>query len=703
MAQLTLSQVAHQQTSFKEEKDGVRIPCPAHGGEDLNCKIWEREDGTIWAHCWSHRCDPKDILAALNISNENSSPPPSQQRENPSNNKPSTSRKPIAVYQHPDGNPRPVYRTDHNGPCARDNCSKDDPHKHIWGPGSPKGCYLLSWGPDDIKNALVLVEGEKAALALKNHLAVTKTKGYTPVSWRGGTSAAGNANYELCKDRIVICWPDNDEVGRKAMKAASEQAVVTGATSILGIPTTGSDGRDAADLSAEQSLTLLKKAVRVKVEKARGRQVEDSPEGLETAMENSNTTVWYNEREGSFYTLTSPDQPTILEYKDVERMKVIDDNARAALRVQVSKNFVFERRSGNDVYYKPAYFTEDKFSTTLRAQGNTNGFDPVKVWLESLPAWDDQPRIEPLLDTLFEANDPGLAAWAGRAIFIGGVTRTYEPGAIYDRYPILVGRQELTKSATLSALVPDHRWYTDSLDAGADEKTTIERAGSSLIVEFSELAGIRKWELERLKKFLSKTHDRARRAWGRETTDMPRRWVGVGTANPQSYGILPNDETGNRRFTVIAMSPRKFDFQDILHALTQNRDQIWAEALQKYRQAKNTGYNPALLYRLSDELKPASEKVVRSYVIRDEHAYDIALKATETFIIQGSTHSMEQILANYDVFTIEESGEKMTLHRRLATDVGQELRGLGWERDDRPRSIKGVKKRWWSPPKEFIE
>ena len=687
---------------YTRDGEAYRICCPAHGGDDHNLKIWD-EDGRLGAMCWSHECEYKDIMAALGISNGNKDKTETKKKKPKKKNTPPKKSKPvevkeknlIAVYQHPDGNPRPVYRTDHDGMCHRKNCDEEGPHKHVWGPGSPKGCYLLVWGEDSPKNILVLVEGEKAAKALQVALEETKTTGYTAVSWRGGWTAAKDANYELCKGRTVLCWPDDDDKGREAMRDASKKAVVAGATNILGIPTKGKTKKDAADYKPETVIKILKKAKPVKTDVTI--PVEDSPAGLEEALDRYATSVWYNEREGSFHLLGRKISKQNLAHDDVSDMELMDDNARAALRVEISKRYVFEKKTSNSVVFKPAYFSEDKFGTTLRYLGHHNSYDPVQVWMESLPEWDKKSRIEKLFSTLFEADSPAIAAWAGRAIFIGGVTRTYRPGSVYDRYPILVGPQELTKSATLSALVPDDRWYTDSLDAGADDKTTIERAGSVLLVEFSELSGIRKWELETLKKFLSKRKDTARRAWGKETSVMPRRWVGVGTANPQSYGILPNDETGNRRFTIVSMAPKKYDFKAILHAINLERDQLWAEALHIYRKADNAGENTALLYRLPDNLKEESERTVQQYAIRDENAREIAMKATLDFM-GGHPYSMQEVLINAGVFSESDEGEKMPQHKRLSTEVGQELRILGWERDKNARTLKGKRKRWWVSP-----
>jgi hypothetical protein len=42
-----------------------RIRCPAHGGRDFNCAVWEDERGQVRFRCWSRGCNPRAIRRAL--------------------------------------------------------------------------------------------------------------------------------------------------------------------------------------------------------------------------------------------------------------------------------------------------------------------------------------------------------------------------------------------------------------------------------------------------------------------------------------------------------------------------------------------------------------------------------------------------------------------------------------------------------------
>ena len=114
---------------------------------------------------------------------------------------------------------------------------------------------LLAWEDDNPdSDTLVLIEGEKAATALINH----NVPGFTPVTWRGGAKAVEKANYNLCKDRIVILWPDNDDAGFTAMILAGHKAISAGAAEVrivnaFDMPPKG----DAADIDAATSESML--------------------------------------------------------------------------------------------------------------------------------------------------------------------------------------------------------------------------------------------------------------------------------------------------------------------------------------------------------------------------------------------------------------------------------------------------------------
>ena len=98
------------------------------------------------------------------------------------------------------------------------------------------------------------------------------------------------------------------------------------------------------------------------------------------------------------------------------------------------------------------------------------------------------------------------------------------------------------------------------------------------LVEAPELKGMKRAEMEHIKVTLSRTSDRARKAYGRYTAEVQRQFIMVATTNDESY---LKDDTGNRRFWPVKTA--EID----LEGLKQDRDQIWAEAVRREAQGES--------------------------------------------------------------------------------------------------------------------
>jgi hypothetical protein len=235
---------------------------------------------------------------------------------------------------------------------------------------------------------------------------------------------------------------------------------------------------------------------------------------------------------------------------------VLNDAAVNRLWLTIDKKFSF----------RPGY---DFFVKVVEDVARLKSFHPVRDYLDGLE-WDRTARIDKWLTTYAGAASTPYTSAVGTLILIAAVRRVRKPGCKFDEMPVLeCPTQGTEKSTALAILAVRDEWFTDSLPLSADGQRTIEALAGRWIAEVAELYGMRKTEVEHIKAFLSRTQDRARMAYGRLVTEMPRQCVIIGTTNSEAY---LRDITGNRRFWPVAVE--RFD----LKALRHDRDQLWAEA-----------------------------------------------------------------------------------------------------------------------------
>jgi predicted P-loop ATPase len=199
----------------------------------------------------------------------------------------------------------------------------------------------------------------------------------------------------------------------------------------------------------------------------------------------------------------------------------------------------------------------------------SNRFDPIKEYFDAL-VWDKVPRLENWLKTYLGAEDTELNMWQGKLALVAGVRRVCQPGAKFDNIPVLEGPEGTGKSQALEILAGDPKNFSDQTILGVRDKEQQELLNGKRIYEIAELHGMKRAQIESVKAFCSRTHDRGRPAYGRAVIDKPRRCIMFGTTNDDAY---LKSQTGNRRFW-----PIKTSGYVKLEDLRREADQLWAEA-----------------------------------------------------------------------------------------------------------------------------
>jgi predicted P-loop ATPase len=135
----------------------------------------------------------------------------------------------------------------------------------------------------------------------------------------------------------------------------------------------------------------------------------------------------------------------------------------------------------------------------------------------------------------------------------------------------LEGAQGTLKSTALKTL--GQPWFTDEI-ADLGSKDAAMQVRGVWIIEIAELDAMSRSDIAKVKAFVSRSTDRYRPSYGMHVIEAPRESVFVGTVNHDSY---LKDETGGRRFWPVKCGVVNID------ALKRDRDQLWAEAVVRYR------------------------------------------------------------------------------------------------------------------------
>jgi hypothetical protein len=241
---------------------------------------------------------------------------------------------------------------------------------------------------------------------------------------------------------------------------------------------------------------------------------------------------------------------------------------------------------------------------------------------------------------------------------------------------ILEGEQGRKKSTALKVIAGED-FFTDTMPTIGDKDALLQIHGP-WIIEVQELDAFDKREATAVKSFMSVCRDRFRSPYGRTTKEHDRKNVFAGTTNRETYF---SDETGNRRFWPVATAR---DCDVVL--LAAERDQLWAEAVARYRGGEKwwlEGEAEALAKE--EQAKRTHEDVgaglwapritaaLRDGVLRNPLDQ---VRTADAYVIQPGCRDVSTGEILEHVMGISLQAVTTAMVRRAAA----ELRGLGWER-----------------------
>ena len=222
---------------------------------------------------------------------------------------------------------------------------------------------------------------------------------------------------------------------------------------------------------------------------------------------------------------------------------------------------------------------KDKVKDAKDAVFTRHRVHPIRDYLGGLE-WDGTPRLDTLVIDYLGAEDTALKRAMTRKHFVAAVARVMNPGCKYDYCLIVTGAEGIGKS-TLFAVMGGE-WFNDSL-VTMEGKSGMEQARGGWVIELPELGSIKRSDVEQVKAYISRQDDTYRPAYGTVVEKHPRQCVFCGTTN-ETYFL--KGDTGNRRFWVMAANPDQRKHEDVKADLAEERDQIWAEAVQRWREGE---------------------------------------------------------------------------------------------------------------------
>jgi predicted P-loop ATPase len=307
-----------------------------------------------------------------------------------------------------------------------------------------------------------------------------------------------------------------------------------------------------------------------------------------------------------------------------------------------------DRLTADWMQHHGIYVSVEVAGLAIQTVAKDCSFHPVRERLNSLK-WDGTKRIDGWLSLYLGVPPTPYANAVGSRWLISAVARIYEPGVKADCALILEGGQGLMKSTALKAI--GEPWFTDEIADLGTKDAAMQTRGVWLI-EIAELDSMSRAEVSKVKSFISRATDRFRPPYGKRLIESPRQCVFAGSVNQSTY---LRDETGGRRFWPVTCT------RILIDDLRRDRDQLWAEAVARYRQGEKWWLD-------TSELTFAAEQEQADRYEGDSWDEPIA-----GYVEDRESVSIEEVLRFLD----KPVG---TWTQYDKTRVARSLKALGWER-----------------------
>lgn len=313
----------------------------------------------------------------------------------------------------------------------------------------------------------------------------------------------------------------------------------------------------------------------------------------------------------------------------------------------------------------------DDISDIVVMIAKENAFNPVTDYLDSVyQRFGNSTTILDGAAKRYLGNDKTIHNTCLTKWLISAVARAYEPGCKVDNVLILQGGQGVGKS-TFFSILASREWFDDSFgnSSDKDERLKLHR---TWIVEWAEIeSAFKRRDVNAIKNFITTQTDAVRPPYGRDIQSLKRPSVFCGSTNQREFLA---DETGNRRFWVVAVTQRV-----PFSMLIRDRDAIWAAAVALYK--------AGVSWELDED-----EKIE---IATERMAYEMTDTWTDEVL---DFCEFKELVAIADILEIRFNLPKSQQDRKTQIRVKGILSKAGWEPLPNPIMMAGTKKRVWKNP-----
>lgn len=255
-------------------------------------------------------------------------------------------------------------------------------------------------------------------------------------------------------------------------------------------------------------------------------------------------------------------------FRDEIVIENVDSGERRPVR---DADFVNLRRDLENLGFRQ--IPKDLIRDAAIAYADAHQFDSAITWLrDEVPAWDGVARIETFYPVYLRTVESAYTLAIGAYMWTALAGRVLVPGIKADMVPIWVSAQGTQKQRAMKAIVGGEDLYAELHLKDDDEKKARLTRGK-VIVELSELKGMRDADIETVKAWVTRSVEQWVPKYKEFRTTYPRRFVAIGTTNTTDILV---DETGNRRWLPVEIG--EID----VAAIERDRLQLWAEARDRF-------------------------------------------------------------------------------------------------------------------------